>query len=57
MLSEVRCPFCNAKQTNPIKQWKYARAKVSRFHCECGQDFNFYKSKISNWTIPKAQKS
>ena len=56
ILSDICCPLCNAKQKNPIKKWKYSDIQVSRFQCECGKFFNFYKGKRSSWTIPKRRK-
>jgi len=56
LLSDIHCPFCNAKQTKSIKNWKYGVIKVNRYVCKCGKFFNFYVGKKSTWTIPKAKK-
>jgi len=56
ILSDINCPFCNAKQKESIKNWEYSGAQVSRFKCKCGKKFNFYKGKKKTWTIPKRSK-
>jgi len=52
-MNDIHCPFCNTTQQKPIKTWSYSGAEVSRFKCNCGKFFNFYKGKKSSWTIPK----
>jgi len=57
-LADPSCPFCKAKQKKPIKTWKYGKSvDVSKFLCECGKKFNFYKSPKRTWTIPKSHDS
>ena len=54
-MDEITCPYCGKKQTqHPIKEWKYLKTvTVSRYKCECGKFFQYYKSSKSSWTIPK----
>jgi len=57
VLSFILCPYCGNKQKKPIKTWKYGEAiDVSRFKCNCGKFFNFYKGIKSSWTIPMSHK-
>ena len=54
ILQEPICPFCKSKQKKLVKRWDYGRnVKVTRYLCECGKLFNYYKSEKSAWTIPK----
>lgn len=54
----VFCPFCNSKRATLIKKWEYNSTKISRKQCDkCKKTFNFYKSKKSEWTIPKNSKT
>ena len=49
----IQCPFCNAEQAKPLKNWEYSGTQVSGFKCKCGKSFNFYKGNKKTWTIPK----
>jgi len=54
-LEYIKCPFCRRiqKKMSAIKSWLYGGAEVTRFECQCGNNFNYFKSKKSTWTIPK----
>ena len=70
---EIKCPHCQIIQRQkPKKSWKYgkmiekktekgtewgATITCSKYHCKCGNNFNFYLSaKGKFWTIPKLVK-
>lgn len=57
-LKNVRCPYCGISQKphHIVRNWLYGKwIKVTRFECSCGNDFNFYKSIKSIWTIPSTK--
>ena len=50
----VRCPFCNSEDLTFISSWKYQVFDVSRYKCnKCGNKFNYYKGKNTEFYIPK----
>lgn len=51
----VKCPYCSnfQKKMSTVRTWFYGNVKVTRFECQCGKNFNFYKSKSTSWIIPK----
>ncbi|MFP3317294.1 MAG: hypothetical protein RXN79_02720 [Candidatus Nanopusillus sp.] len=50
----VRCPFCGSEDLTLISSWKYGAFDVSRYKCnKCGNKFNYYKGKNTEFYIPK----
>jgi hypothetical protein len=54
---EAKCPKCSVSQKPHwcSNSWKYGKINVDRYECECGTNFNLYKSEKSTWTIPKGK--
>ncbi len=54
-LENIVCPFCKTIQKPHclVNSWSYSKTSVYRYECKCGKNFNFYRSKLSSWTIPK----
>jgi len=50
----VKCPFCNSEDLTLISSWKYGSFDVYRYKCnKCGNKFNYYKGKNTEFYIPK----
>jgi len=50
----VKCPFCNSEDLTLISSWKYSAFDVYRYKCnKCGNKFNYYKGKDTEFYIPK----
>jgi hypothetical protein len=52
---KVICPYCKKSMDSYCldKHWMYNQTTVYRYECTCGENFNFYQTKKSSWTIPK----
>ena len=50
----VKCPFCNSEDLTLISSWKYSAFDVYRYKCnKCGNKFNYYKGRNTEFYIPK----